>query len=483
MATGAFMACVAVPGGPAVGDAYEIIYPIWAVSHGQLACMYPPPPHGVIIPSYASPVFPLITGAVGFVTQIGHSAPFPTGSALGHNCNRALIAMVHWSVKTGAVFPTLWSACVSWLVLMGGLIALLRASGRGRTGWEPTALVVVACLPPVWMCIEMYAHPQDLVAMGFALAAMACVLRTRWVGAGVLIALAVLAQPFALLIAIPLFVVAPAARKLPFVISAAVSAAIIDVPLLALTSGSAAHTIFLGSGNAVGAGTTVLWEIHLPSTVLVQISRIAPLVASLVLAWIVQRRLGRAVLQPAALISLVAVSLSLRLVFEDNLFSYYLMALAVILVVVDVVHGRIRQTVVAWLAMVTLVYSEPTLIVWRHSWDQDARHWIPVIVMIVGLLLIIDHILRHHVGWEVVMWAATVVVALVVWPLSNDPLNRHPAAWVWQLVLVVTGVALAVGPLWSIFRRPKDPQVIDQVETWSSLSGQEAEIPVQPTNS
>ena len=271
--------------------------------------------------------------------------------------------------------------------------------------------------------------------MGFSLAAMGCALRTQWIGTGVLIALAVLAQPFALLVAIPLFVVAPAARKLPFAIAAVASAAIIDLPLLALTSGSAAHTIFLGSGNAVPGGTSVLWEFHLPSTVLVQISRIAPLVLSLVLAWLVQRRLGPAVLQPPALISLVAVSLSLRLVFEDNLFSYYFMALAVILVVVEVVHGRIRQTVVAWLVMVTLVYSEPVIFVWRHSWDEDARHWIPVIVMAVALLLIIRDVLRHAVGWDVVMWVATVIMTLVVWPLSNDPLNRQPSPWVWQVVL------------------------------------------------
>ena len=42
----------------------------------------------------------------------------------------------------------------------------------------------------------------------------------------------------------------------------------------------------------------------------------------------------------------------------------------------------------AWVAMVTLVYSEPSIIVWRQSWGQDARHWIPVIVIVVGLLLI-----------------------------------------------------------------------------------------------
>ena len=462
VATGVFMACVAVPGGPAVGDAFEIIYPTWAVAHGQLVCMYPP--HPASVPAFAAPVFPLINGAVGFITQIGHGAPFPSGPALGHNCNHAIDAMVRWSEKTGAVFPTLWSACVSWLVLMGGLLSVLRASGRGRTGWEPAALVLVACLPPMWMSIEMYAHPQDIVAMGFSLAALGFALRSRWFGAGVFTAFAVLAQPFGVLVAIPLFVVAPAAQKVRYVVGAVVGVIVIDLPILLLTSGSAAHTVFLGSGNAVGLGTTVLWEIHLPSGVLVQISRIAPLVACFLVAWFAQRRLGSGVLQPRALVSLVAVCLSLRLVFEDNLYSYYFLALAVILIVVDVVHGHIRQTVVAWLIMVSLVYSEPVIFVWRHSWDQDARHWLPVVVMAVALLLIIRDVLRHAVGWNVFMWAATVVTTLVVWPQSNDPFNRHPSEWVWQVVLVSIGVVLAVGPLWAIIRERAATQPVQTSE-------------------
>ena len=373
--------------------------------------------------------------------------------------------MVRWSQKTGAVFPTLWSACVGWLVLMGGLLSVLRASGRGRTGWEPATLVLVACLPPLWMSIEMYAHPQDIVAMGFSLAALGFALRSRWIGSGVFTALAVLAQPFGILVAIPLFVVAPAARKLRYVIGAVVGVVVIDLPLLLLTSGSAAHTIFLGSGNAVGRGTTVLWEIHLPSTLLVQVSRIAPLVACFLVAWLVQRRLGSAALLPPALVSLVAVCLSLRLVFEDNLFSYYFLALAVILVVVDVVHGHIRQTVIAWLIMVSLVYSEPVIFVWRHSWDENARHWLPVIVMIVALLLIIRDVLRHAVGWNTFMWIATVITTLVVWPLSNDPFNRHPSQWVWQVVLVSIGVVLAVTPLWTIIRENAAPLPVETADS------------------
>ena len=79
------------------------------------------------------------------------------------------------------------------------------ASGRGRgsRGWEPATLVVVACLLPVWMCVQSFFHPQDLLAMGLALCAMACACHGRWAGAGVLVALAVLAQQFTLLVAVP----------------------------------------------------------------------------------------------------------------------------------------------------------------------------------------------------------------------------------------------------------------------------------------
>ena len=77
VATGVFVACVALPGGPAVGDAFELIYPTWAFSHGQLVCMYPP--HPLSISTFAAPVYPIIAGSIGFVANVGGSVPFPWG--------------------------------------------------------------------------------------------------------------------------------------------------------------------------------------------------------------------------------------------------------------------------------------------------------------------------------------------------------------------------------------------------------------------
>jgi len=206
-----------------------------------------------------------------------------------------------------------------------------------------------------------------------------------------------------------------------------------------------------------------MWEFHVRSgAVLVLASRLPPLVLSLALSWYVLRRLGRSALQPAVLIALVAVSLSFRVVFEDNIFSYYYMALAVTLVMLDVMRGRIRETFVAWLLMVVIVYTEPTILVWRQSWDQDARRWIPVIVMVLALALILRDVLRHSLGRVTATWAAAFVTALVMWPVSSDPFSFQPVTWFWQVVLVGIGVALAAGPLWTLMRDGKpQPHTLD----------------------
>jgi hypothetical protein len=47
----------------------------------------------------------------------------------------------------------------------------------------------------------------------------------------------------------------------------------------------------------------------------------------------------------------------------------------------------------------------------------------------------------------------------IVWPLSNNPPYHQPAEWVWQIVLVVIGVVLAVGPLLALVRQnPPSPR-------------------------
>jgi hypothetical protein len=447
VSVGVFIGIVAIAGGPAVGDAWETIYATWAAAHGQFACFYPPHPPTIF--TYAAPVYPLLTGGITGLAQVGHGVSFPSGAALGHNCAQAIPAMIHWSQRGGGIVPTLRAGYLSWLLLMAGLIWFLRSTRRGRSGWEPTTLLIVAVLPPVWLSYEQFFHPQDIMAMGFALLSMGCALRNQWFGAGVLIALATFTQQYTLLVAVPLLVVAPGTARVRYIVAAIISAAAISLPILALAAHPVASYVFFGSGNSAGLGGTLVWEMHLHGFPLLFLSRILPLLGSLFLSLYVVRRVGSvAARQPALLLSLVAVSLALRLVFEQNIFAYYYLAMAVTLVVLDVVRGRIRETLVAWFIMVSLVYTEDNIIVWRQFWGRDARHWIPAIVIAVALLLTLRSVRHHRVGWSVAMWGAVVVTALLTWPVSSDPIS-HPlaAAWFWQVILVAIGTVLAIVPL------------------------------------
>ena len=86
------------------------------------------------------------------------------------------------------------------------------------------------------------------------------------------------------------------------------------------------------------------------------LSRVLPIVLSMVLAWWLLRRLGACCPRPASPDALsLRSSLSLRLVFEENLHhTYYFMALAVALLLLDVVRGHIRGTFVAWVILARL---------------------------------------------------------------------------------------------------------------------------------
>ena len=175
-----FIGMVALFGGPTQNDAVESLYATWALAHGKVACAYPP-----VSPVPASkyflfyqphpappPLWPLISGGIAAVTRIGHTATFPSQNALGASCADGYYGMYKWAQDTAAIFPTIGLGYWSWFVLLAGVVALLRASGRGRTGWEVFGVISVALLPLVWMPLLDQFHPQDLVALGLRSAAL-----------------------------------------------------------------------------------------------------------------------------------------------------------------------------------------------------------------------------------------------------------------------------------------------------------------------
>jgi hypothetical protein len=457
---GLFFAVVGLAGPPSV-DTHETIYGTWATSHGEIACAYPAaiqinqPP--------AAPLYPLLSAGIADIGQIGHAVPFPSTGALGAACDHGEAAMDRWAHASGALSPTLWIGYTAWLALMAGVIAWLRSAGRGRCGWEPATLMVIASLAPVWMCVQTNFHPQDLLAMGLALGAMACARRRRWLSAGVFLALAVLSQQYALLVAVPLFVVAPSTKRIPLFCSALVTGAIVILPLAAMTSGHVIRAVALGTGNEPFPGGTVLWETHASGAAALLVYRIAPLAASLVLSWWVARRLGLRALEPVPLLALVAVSLILRLVFEANLIFYYFMAMAVAVVLLEVTRGSIRPTAVAWLAGLTAVSCRLSVpLLGATTWGTRLQHdFVPILIggvvpIVIGGAALLTFLIQVNRGGhrrDVWPWAAVAVLDLIVL-LPDNAFNAQHGLWLWQIVLVVPGLILVARPLRDTVRSP-----------------------------
>jgi Glycosyltransferase family 87 len=400
VATALFVTIVNLLGGPTSGDANVSVFVTWSLAHGHLACGYPAP--GVLGYAPTAPLYPLLTGVLAALFRIGHHVPFPSSSQLGANCVHSTAAINHWALAANAWSPTLRLGFIGWLFLMAGVITLLRSSGRGRCGWEPLTLILVACTPPVVMCLAQYFHPQDMVALGLALMGLGCVVRQRWLWAGVLLGLAITSQQFSLLIFLPLIVVVPRPHWPKFLGSAAVAALCIDVPMLLLTSGRAITSVLVGTGES-STTNSLLDNTGLQGSPLFDIARFLPLALALVLAWWTARRLGPRLLEPVALTSLVASALCLRLVFEVNLWGYYFMAVAAMLVVLCALRRRISILLVIWIILVT--------------------------------------------------WAS------IFGALTNGGPERWPPVWLCQILLVPLALFLCVQPLMDLMREDNDRSV------------------------
>ena len=357
-----------------------------------------------------------------------------------------------------------------WPVLLTGTVIVLRSGGRGRRGWEPVALLILAVSPPTVMCLVDFFHPQDVLALGLALIALGLTLRGRWRRqSGVLVGLAFAAQPFALLIAAPLLVLAPTRKRVAYLAYATATVALIDLPLIILTSGRALKPSLFGSNLvAVGGpanfrshGGTVLWETDVRGFPLLVLSRLMPILLAMALAWWASRRLSHRALEPANLVAIVATSLSLRLVFEENLFGYYFMALAVALVVLDALSGRIRGEVIAWIGLVTLAFNPVHWGLFSNwtPWGQQFFEWLPPTLMGCAALIILADALRHRFRWYISASAASSWHLRVNRSGGVPPVGSHVLPnWAWQVILVPLGVILASGPLRSAVRvDPKMP--------------------------
>jgi hypothetical protein len=367
--------------------------------------------------------------------------------------------MFNWAVKAHAIMATIRIGYLTWIALLAGVVGLMRASGRGRNGWELATLCFIAVSAPLSECLTEYFHPQDILAMGLALGALACALRGRWAWAGILVGLAFTSNQFALLFAGPLLIVAPREWKIKFPGAAFAAVFVISIPVIILTSGDAFSASLLGTGFTPAAGGGTLLSItHLKGAVLFSIARIMPILLAMTLAWWAKRRLAEDVLQPIPLMSIIATALALRLLFEFSLYGYFFLGAATMLILLDFFSGRIRGTMLTWLALVT-VFFDP--FPWGFAsngqpWGLSAREWLPNVFLIVAGAIVLMDLLKRRVRWYVVAAGIFVGATLVKWPWNHEIIRQLLPTWIIQLALVPFALWLAVDPLLKFIRATSD---------------------------
>ncbi|MGC2222990.1 MAG: hypothetical protein WA624_11790 [Methylocella sp.] len=264
--------------------------------------------------------------------------------------------------------PLVLIGATGWFVVVAGFTALMAAVGKSRTRWEVLGWGLMAVTPALASALVRYLHPEDLFAMGLILAASAAAIRSRWFTAGVCIGVAFSFKQYALLPVVPLFVAAPRQKRIRFSAGAIVSALAIFIPLEVIM-GRGVFEVMRGTDATPSFdGTAVFGQLGIHGTLLVLVARVLPMVVAAVAAVWARSRLGSEVARPQPLIALIAVSLVLRLVFEVNFFSYYLLATAVALIALDIVMGRIRLEVICWIMAVAAIFPpwfDPFVVVYR----------------------------------------------------------------------------------------------------------------------
>jgi hypothetical protein len=348
-ALGAFVGTVTARGGPSVGDAYGVTKPASALADGDLGAaahdsVLPQPPGYALL---TSPFVLAFRPLIGSPTWCDARVPPVTRLFLPW-CKPAQVATHHWYRSQGVL------GLLAWLVLALGCIRLLRVAGAGG-GWAEAMLVLVlAAIPAASASIVETFHPQDLVCVGLSCAAMAEVVRRRWVATGVLFGVAFLCKQFALLPFIAVVVAVPGWReRLRVAMPALAVVGCGIIPFAAVDPSGTWSTLgAVESGGVVKLSTgTVLGMTNLPESTKLVIARDGPVVLALVMSLWARRRVGGRLLDPVPLIGLATACLAGRLVAEVWFASYYLLAVSAGLVVLDLARKRLPVASFLWIAV------------------------------------------------------------------------------------------------------------------------------------
>lgn len=377
-------------GGFTTADAGSTLYSATMMAHGNFSCAYPS--FEAASSWLSGPVYSIVSAITQWITRAGFARQFPTSHQLGANCHHATAAFTNWYVSPWVLKPLLRTALVAWLGLtVAGIFVLRTSELRGtRSTWLiPLAFAVT---PPLIFVLQEQYHPQDIWALALTFVATALWLRRSSWGTGVVLALAVMSQQYAIL-AVVIFLVISAPRERWRIVGAGTLTVLaMSIPMYVIGGRGGLSAVFLGTGNTVPEFGSWMLELHVNNAAGLAIARAGPIVATFLLAVWCRSRGGNLVRDPVVLLGLLATGWSLRLVFEENLFAYYPMATGVTLVLRDVIARRISRGTILWLGAVLFAFDDirNNTAPWR-SWPD----WIWQVTLVPAVFLIAVYSLRR----------------------------------------------------------------------------------------
>jgi hypothetical protein len=128
------------------------------------------------------------------------------------------------------------------------------------------------------------------------------------------------------------------------------------------------------------------------------------------------------------------------------------MAVSVMLVLIDTLHGRMRGQTWAWITLVMLAYNP---IPWLFesnatSYGYTLYRALPIVTSAAFLLLFTLSALRHRLHPYILAWLVVVLLTRfpTLWGLTpGDPVVP---GWIWQTVLVSIAFFMSFRPLFAI---------------------------------
>ncbi len=352
-------------------------------------------------------------GDIGDVYNSG--APLVAFPAISVILAPVAIIVDHFAMSVGFPFalthPSAWYLLGPASMLIGSVVllpldGLAQRMGLGRRARAATLLVEVAILFPV---VAMWGHPEDPLALAFALWGLQAAFEERWRATGWLFGLALVTQPLVVLV-VPVVVAMLPVRQWPrFALRGALpSVVLLAIPLAqswkATTAAifkqpnyptvdhptpwlslapvlSKTHPALLGN---FGAWTAADGQRHFTATVLHTVSgetvaagpgRLIAIALCVGLGVYAYRRHP----SPAEIVWLCSVALGLRCVFESVMDPYYLWPpLALAFVVAGRSRWRLGATSVVAAAVTWYSYRD------TGPWEW----WLPVTLLLVTAVLL-----------------------------------------------------------------------------------------------